>query len=127
MSLKVKDKQGNVYTLANESYKDIYDELINKKGDFLRIDRAYVERGTVIINGTILPGITNSESSIKVVPQKYCPRHTVYGTTIYNSAQNDNNKIQSITVSNDGSIYAWIRDSLLYNESFQIIYPLKTD
>lgn len=127
MSLKVKDKEGNIYTLIDEGYKNILNELLSTNNDYFYIENAYIENGIVFINGRVKKGIAGAPSNINFIPLQYAPKEYVCASIIYNSSDSDNGKIQIFRIYNTGKYDMWITNALDYDEIFQFMYPLKTE
>lgn len=121
------------YYFANKEYvdskivtmerKDIYNALLLKETEHMRIDEAFIKNGFVFIIGIVKANWTGQFEE-KVIPDKYLPVTEIHGSTIYYATSDDNSKVQNISIKATGELYIWIAGTLRYNEKFQIMYPL---
>lgn len=99
---------------------------MENNNQYFNITNAYFENGVVLIKGVVKSG-WKGDKQVQMIPLKYCPRIAAYATLTYNSANTDINKISTAYVNSNGNLYAWVVESLGYDEGFIVIYPLKSE
>lgn len=111
--------------LLRANYKSIMDELIITENEYFYISRAYVENGSVVIQGTIRAKVPGYKI-VKIIPEKYAPRITIYATIGYPSSGTDIGKIAQVRFNEAGELSFWVINGLDYGEPFSIVYPLRS-
>lgn len=99
---------------------------MNNDNQYFYIANAYFENGVVLIEGVVKSG-WRGDKQVQMIPLKYCPRISSNLTLAYNASNNDINKISAAYVNSSGNLYAWVVESLDYNERFSVVYPLKSE
>ena len=99
---------------------------MENNNQYFNITDAYFENGVVLIKGVVKSG-WKGDKQVQMIPLKYCPRIAVYATLTYISSNADINKISTAYVNSNGNLYAWVVESLDYEEGFIVIYPLKSE
>lgn len=112
--------------LVKSAFHDFTSEITNNKNQYFNITNAYFENGVVFIVGVVKSG-WKGDIQVQMIPLKYCPRMPTYATLSYNSASGDMNKISTAYVNSSGNLYVWVIESLVYDERFSIMYPLKSE
>ena len=112
--------------LVKSAFHDFTSEITNNNNQYFNITNAYFENGVVLIEGVVKSG-WKGDIQVRMIPLKYCPRMSAYAILAYNSSGSDMNKISTMYVNSVGSLYAWVIESLVYDEPFSIMYPLKSE
>ena len=99
---------------------------MDNDNQYFYIANAYSENGVVFIEGVVKSG-WQGDKQVQMIPLKYCPRITANVTLAYNSSNADMNKISAAYVNSSGNLYAWVIESLVYDERFSVVYPLKSE
>lgn len=112
--------------LVKSIFHDFTSEITNNNNQYFNITNAYFENGVVLIEGVVKSG-WKGDIQVRMIPLKYCPRISAYATLSYNSSGSDMNKISTAYVDSVGNLYVWVIESLVYDERFSVVYPLKSD
>ena len=110
---------------VKNTFHDFTGEIMDNDNQYFYIANAYYENGVVLIEGVIKSG-WRGDKQVQMIPLKYCPRISSNLTLAYNASNNDINKISAAYVNSSGFLYAWVVESLDYNERFSVVYPLKS-
>ncbi len=121
---RIREKSRNLLN-TDLQYKDITDEITVLAPDSVLTAYAYISSGMVNIYCALLTHIAPGIVTLLKLSEKYAPYTRAFGLISCLESALDVGKIATVTITPDGNVRIWLKESLVGNEPFTIQYPLK--